>query len=164
MFFWEGRWRPTAHGHANGAGRLIASAGVFFFIRVSFVGCIVLALALCSFIYRAAALGDLICLSALISPPFFFWIFSHFGQLEQMGGFNLLVFWLSFLCLAISVYVTHFLPPAFVGCREMEEDQSAMLVAEGAIKSVKLSLSTEEEIVSCPSLVVLSTILAYRHA
>ncbi|TVU33434.1 hypothetical protein EJB05_25251, partial [Eragrostis curvula] len=30
---------------------------------------------------------------------------------------------------------------------EMEEDQSSILVAEGAIKSVKLSLSTEEEIV-----------------
>ncbi|KAL6888501.1 hypothetical protein ACP4OV_009527 [Aristida adscensionis] len=29
---------------------------------------------------------------------------------------------------------------------EMEEDQSAILVAEGAIKSIKLSLSTEEEI------------------
>jgi DNA-directed RNA polymerase-5 subunit 1 len=28
----------------------------------------------------------------------------------------------------------------------MEEDQSAILVAEGAIKSIKLSLSTEEEI------------------
>lgn len=53
---------------------------------------------------------------------------------------------------------------AFVGCREMEEDQSAILVAEGAIKSVKLSLSTEEEIVSSPSLVVLSAILADRHA
>jgi hypothetical protein len=30
----------------------------------------------------------------------------------------------------------------------MEEDQSSILVAEGAIKNVKLSLSTEEEIVS----------------
>jgi len=43
----------------------------------------------------------------------------------------------------------------------MEEDQSAIVVAEGTIKSIKLSLSTEEEIVSSPSLVLLSAILAY---
>lgn len=68
-------------------------------------------------------------------------------------------------CFSVSLplYVTHFFF-AFVGCREMEEDQSAILVAEGAIKSVKLSLSTEEEIVSSASLVILSAILAYQHA
>jgi DNA-directed RNA polymerase-5 subunit 1 len=37
----------------------------------------------------------------------------------------------------------------------MEEDQSAILVAEGAIKSIKFSLSTEEEIVSSPSVALL---------
>ena len=38
------------------------------------------------------------------------------------------------------------------GCRAMEEeDQSAVLVAEGAIKSIKITLSTSEEIVSSSS-------------
>jgi hypothetical protein len=39
----------------------------------------------------------------------------------------------------------------------MEEDQSAIPVAEGAIKSIKLSLSTEDEIVSSPSLMLFTS-------
>jgi hypothetical protein len=101
-------------------------------------------------------------LSRLISPAFLdscgfvFRLVQH----GQMSPFSLLVFSLSFfLCLANSARGTFC---ALTGFREMEEDQSAILVAEGAIKSIKLSLSTEEEIVSSPSLVLLSAILAYQ--
>jgi hypothetical protein len=43
----------------------------------------------------------------------------------------------------------------------MEEDHSATLVSEGAIKSIKLSLSTGEEVVSSTNLMLLPVILAY---
>ena len=46
----------------------------------------------------------------------------------------------------------------------MEEDHLAILVSEGAIKSIKLSLSTGEEIVSSTNLMLLPVILAYRDA
>jgi len=39
----------------------------------------------------------------------------------------------------------------------MEEAHSTILVADGAIKNIKLSLSTEEEIVSFPSLMLLTS-------
>jgi hypothetical protein len=46
----------------------------------------------------------------------------------------------------------------------MEEDHSVILISEGAIKSIKLSLSTGEEIVSSTNLVFLPVIPAYRDA
>ena len=80
-------------------------------------------------------------------------------QYGRIGPSSFLLFSLSFsLCLANSARGTFCV---LAGCREMEEDQSAIVVAEGTIKSIKLSLSTEEEIVSSPSLVLLSSILAY---
>ena len=64
-------------------------------------------------------------------------------QYGRIGPSSFLLFSLSFsLCLANSARCV------LAGCREMEEDQSAIVVAEGTIKSIKLSLSTEEEIVS----------------
>ena len=67
-------------------------------------------------------------------------------QYGRIGPSSFLLFSLSFsLCLANSARGTFCV---LAGCREMEEDQSAIVVAEGTIKSIKLSLSTEEEIVS----------------
>jgi hypothetical protein len=68
---------------------------------------------------------------------------------------------LSYSFILLTVYVI-LLSPAC--CRAMEEDQSAVLVAEGSIKSIKLSLSTEAEIVCSPFLMVLLVILACRDA
>ena len=69
-------------------------------------------------------------------------------QYGRIGPSSFLLLSLSFsLCLANSARGTFCV---LAGCREMEEDQSAIVVAEGTIKSIKLSLSTEEEIVSSP--------------
>ncbi|KAG8069778.1 hypothetical protein GUJ93_ZPchr0006g43953 [Zizania palustris] len=56
-------------------------------------------------------------------------------------------FEVSFLkMLTITAVLSVTLLSPFVYFKNMEEDQSVILVAEGAIKSIKLSLSTEEEI------------------
>jgi hypothetical protein len=97
--------------------------------------------------------------SCLILPAFFDLSF-HFNK------------WVVLVCLFVGILATFFYLAsyisdtfsAFVGCRQMEEDQSALLVSEGAIKSIKLSLSTGEEIVSYPKLMFFPVILSYRYA